>query len=56
MERNELLEKLAQERFSYYESIGLPPFKCRQVVNESLEEWKKLPLERLRELLEEGHY
>jgi hypothetical protein len=56
MERDELLEKLAKERFAYYESIGLPPFKCRQVVNESLEEGRKLSVERLRELLEEGHY
>ncbi|MFH0822099.1 MAG: hypothetical protein V2B18_05060 [Pseudomonadota bacterium] len=54
MERSEILKKLAERRFEHFESLGLPPFKCRQLVTEKASEWKKLPDEELRLILEKG--
>ena len=56
MDRDELLKKLADDTLNHYQAIGLPPFKCQQLVNEGMEEWKKLPVETLRELLDQGKY
>lgn len=56
MKRDELLKKLAENKFNHYEAIGLPPFKCRQLVTESLEAWKKMSAEELKEQLGEGQY
>lgn len=56
MDRHDMLKKLADDTLKHYESIGLPPFKCQQLVNEGMEEWKKLPVEKLRELLDQGQY
>jgi len=56
MNREDLLKKLAEDKLNYYEAIGLPPFKCRQLVNESLEAWKKMSAEELKEQLGQGQY
>jgi hypothetical protein len=56
MEREELLKKLAQDKHDHYEAIGLPPFKCQQLVNESMESWKKMSAEDLEDLLGQGQY
>jgi hypothetical protein len=36
--------------------MGLSPFKCGQVVAETLESWEKLPTEKLEELIEKGQF
>ncbi len=56
MTREELLKKLAEDKFNHYEAIGLPPFKCRQLVNETMEAWKKMREEDLEQLLGQGQY
>lgn len=56
MNREELLKKLAEDKFNHYETIGLPPFKCRQLVNESMETWKKMSVEELEQLLGKSQY
>ena len=56
MNREDLLKKLAEDKFNHYESIGLPPFKCRQLVNESMDAWKKMSVEDLEQLLGQSQY
>jgi len=56
MEREDLLKKLSEERLAYFQSMGLSPFKCGQVVAETLESWEKLPTEKLEELMEKGQF
>ncbi len=52
-DRIALLKKLSDERFEHFQAMGLPPFKCRQLVAEKADEWEKLPTERLQQLVEE---
>jgi hypothetical protein len=56
MNREDLLKKLAEDKLNHYEAIGLPPFKCRQLVNESMETWKKMSVEELEQQLGQGQY
>ncbi|MBI5571793.1 MAG: hypothetical protein HY914_17755 [Desulfomonile tiedjei] len=54
MERAELLKKLSDARFEHFQALGLPPFKCQQLVADRLGAWKKMTTEELQELLERG--
>ena len=56
MTREELLKKLAEDKLNHYEAIGLPPFKCQQLVNESMVAWKKMTKEDLEQQLGQGQY
>ena len=56
MQREELLRKLADQKNRDLEMMGLPPFKCQQVVAESVAAWEKMPTEKLQELLERGEF
>jgi len=52
----DLLRELSEKRFEYFLSTGLSPLKCRQLANEKLDQWKKLPVERLQKLLDEEDF
>lgn len=54
MEKVELIKRLSEKRYEHFESLGLPPFKCRQLVNDKLASWKQMPSNELERLLEEG--
>lgn len=56
MERDELLRKLAEGRYAYFECAGLPAYKCQQLVAENMEYWEKMPTEKLQELLDREEY
>jgi len=56
MTKEELLKKLADDKFNHFESTGLPPHKCRQIVAESINFWKKLPVEELEKILGQAEY
>ncbi len=52
-DKPDLLKQLSDARFEHFLAMGLPPFKAKQLVAEKVVEWKKLPAERLRQLIEE---
>jgi hypothetical protein len=54
MNREELLRKLVDAKRREMEMVGLPPYKCQQVVAESVAAWDKMPTEKLQELLDKG--
>ncbi len=56
MQREELLRKLVDDKNRDLELMGLPPFKCQQVVAESVDAWEKLPTEKLQDLLEKKEF
>jgi hypothetical protein len=56
MDRLDLLRELSEKRFEYFLSTGLSPLKCRQLANEKLDQWKKLPVETLQKLLDEEDF
>lgn len=54
MDKTDLIRKLSEKRYAHFESLGLPPFKCRQLATDKLASWKEMPTEELERLLEEG--
>ena len=56
MEEIELLRKLADECFKHFQAEGFSPFKCKQLVAENMQAWKKLPIERIRQMIEQREF
>jgi len=56
VERQDILKKLAEGKLQAMEIVGLPPFKCQQVVAETLQAWEKLSMEKLVEILEKEEF
>ncbi len=56
MEQIELLQKLARECFNHFQAQGFSPFKCKQLVAENMQSWKKLPTERIRQMIEKREF
>jgi hypothetical protein len=54
MDRPELLKQLTDKTLRYFEESGLPPVKCKQMVQDRMQTWKTLPLEELQELLDQA--
>lgn len=54
MDKVELIKKLSERRYEHFQSLGLPPFKCRQLVTDKLASWKQMSAEDLETLLEQG--
>jgi hypothetical protein len=42
MEKAELLARLSEKIFEHYQEIGLPPFKCKQMLNDKILSWEKM--------------
>ena len=53
MDRAALLRQLSDRKLEHWQSRGLSPVKCRQLVSEKMESWKILTDEQLQRLLEE---
>jgi hypothetical protein len=53
MDRAALLRQLSDRKLEHWESRGLSPVKCRQLVSEKMAAWKILSDEQLKKLLEE---
>jgi len=54
MERADLIKRLAEKRFEHFRLLGLPPFKCKQLVTEKMPAWKQLSNDELERLVEHG--
>ncbi len=54
MDKVDLIKRLSEKRYEHFQSLGLPPFKCRQLVTDKLASWKQMPTEELERLFEEG--
>lgn len=52
MDRTALLNELSKKTFDYFQWVGLSPVKCNQLVAERMQTWRKLPDEKLQELLD----
>jgi hypothetical protein len=53
MDRAALLKQLSDRKLEHWQSRGLSPVKCRQLVSEKMEAWKILSDEQLQKLLDE---
>ncbi len=53
MGRYELLRRLSDQKLEHWQSRGLSPVKCRQLLWEEMKAWKVLSDEQLQKLLEE---
>jgi hypothetical protein len=53
MDRTALLRQLSGPKLEHWQSRGLSPVKCRQLVSEKMEAWKILSDEQLQKLLDE---
>ncbi|MGB6065533.1 MAG: hypothetical protein WBG50_12040 [Desulfomonilaceae bacterium] len=52
MDRLELLRRLSDQKLEHWQSRGLSPVKCRQLVSEEMKAWNALSDGQLQELLE----
>lgn len=52
MDRTALLNQLSDKTYEYFQWMGLSPVKCRQLVAERMQTWRKLPTDKLQELLD----
>ena len=53
MDRAALLKQLSDRKLEHWQSRGLSPVKCRQLVLEKMKAWKILTDEQLTKLLDE---
>jgi len=52
MDRAALLKQLSDLKMEHWQSRGLSPVKCRQLVSEKMEAWKILSDEQLQKFVE----
>ena len=51
MDKTDLLKRLCDKRFEHFQALGIPPFKCNQLVQDKMTSWKKMSEQDLEQAL-----